>query len=312
MKVCFIGYGSIARRHVRNLIEICDKRQIELTIDLCRSGKGRVLEQEEQTGIHKVYSGIDEIPDVYDIVFITNPTRYHLETLIQVQDKAKYFFIEKPIFHKSDIDFKELDSLKQKVCYVACPLRYTSVLQYLKKNIDFTQIYSVRCISSSYLPNWRKGVDYRNTYSAHKDQGGGVAIDLIHEWDYITWLLGMPEQVFHVVGRFSHLELDSEDLAIYIARYRDKSVELHLDYFGRKTIRQIELYGAEDTIIGDLVSGEVRYLKSGEIVRLLEERDDYQKRELETFLNIVIGKESNSNNIENACRVLALAKGEQK
>lgn len=310
MKVCFVGYGSIARRHVKNLIEICNKRQIELIIDLCRSGNGKDLEKEEQEAIHQVYTNIDEIPSDYNIIFVTNPTRYHLDTLIKMQRKAENFFVEKPVFDESNIDWKELAYLKKKICYVACPLRYTNVLQYLKKNIDFSQIYSVRCISSSYLPDWRKDVDYRNTYSAHKAQGGGVAIDLIHEWDYITWLLGMPEQVFKVVGQFSHLEIDSEDLAIYIARYRDKSVELHLDYFGRKTIRQIELYGADDTIVGDLVSNEIRYLKSGEIVRLSEVRDDYQKRELENFLNMVIGKVSNSNDIENACRVLMLTKGE--
>ena len=65
--------------------------------------------------------------------------------------------------------------------YVACPLRYNAVIQYIKDNIDLQDVISVRSISSSYLPDWRPGVDYRKTYSAKKELGGGVSIDLIHE-----------------------------------------------------------------------------------------------------------------------------------
>ena len=62
--------------------------------------------------------------------------------------------------------------------------------QYVKNNVDLSKVYSARAISSSYLPDWRPGQDYRTTYSAHKDMGGGVSIDLIHEWDYLSWLFG--------------------------------------------------------------------------------------------------------------------------
>ena len=44
------------------------------------------------------------------------------------------------------------------------------------------------------------------TYSAHKDMGGGVSIDLIHEWDYLTYLFGMPSEIYSILDKVSDLE----------------------------------------------------------------------------------------------------------
>ncbi len=309
IKVCFIGVGSIAKRHIINLKQICQEQKIDVIIDACRNGASHELDPEIKDIIHSVYYGIENVPDDYNIAFVTNPTRCHFDTLVKMKDKAENFFIEKPVFDRDDLEFEKMGLDNNGVYYVACPLRYKNVVQYLKENIDFSKIYSIRSISSSYLPDWRPGTDYRTTYSAHKELGGGVAIDLVHEWDYITYLIGMPDKVYHLMGKLSGLEIDSEDLAVYIAEYKDKYVELHLDYFGRNTIRKIELYGQDDTIVCDLISNEIFFLQGGKKVNFQEERNDYQKRELQAFLKMIDGKEANGNDIKNACRILKLAKG---
>lgn len=309
MKVCFVGIGSIAKRHIRNLQQICDELKIQLTIDALRRQNSSPLQDIQY--ISNVFTTIEELPDDYDVIFLTNPTEYHADTLIRLHDHAKHFFIEKPVTSIDTIDkLQEIKLRDDSIYYVACPLRYTNVIQYLKKTIDPKKVNSVRSISSSYLPDWRPGTDYRNTYSAHKDLGGGVAIDLIHEWDYLSFLFGMPTEVKSFIGKVSDLEIDSDDYAIYIARYADNMIaELHLDYFGRKTIRTIEIYTDEDTIVGDLVAGEVRYLKANKIVDLKSDRDDFQKRELMFFIDAINGKEDVQNDIEEAVRVLKLTQG---
>lgn len=309
MKVCFVGIGSIAKRHIRNLHQICDELKIQLTIDALRRQNSSPLQDIQY--ISNVFTTIEELPDDYDVIFLTNPTEYHADTLISLHDHAKHFFIEKPVTSIDTIDkLQEMKLRDDSIYYVACPLRYTNVIQYLKKTIDPQKVNSVRSISSSYLPDWRPGTDYRNTYSAHKDLGGGVAIDLIHEWDYLSFLFGMPTEVKSFIGKVSDLEIDSDDYAIYIARYADNMIaELHLDYFGRKTIRTIEIYTDEDTIVGDLVAGEVRYLKANKIVDLKSDRDDFQKRELMFFIDAINGKEDVQNDIEEAVRVLKLTQG---
>ena len=309
MKVCFVGIGSIARRHIRNLLEVCNDRNIDITIDALRRKSSNELEKIE--GVSNIYFSTSEMPSDYDVIFLTNPTEYHAQALIELHNYARHFFIEKPVTSLDTIDtIKQLELRDDSVYYVACPLRYTNVIQFLKENIDISKVNSVRCISSSYLPDWRPGIDYRTTYSAHKDLGGGVSIDLIHEWDYLAYLFGMPVDIKSFIGKTSKLEIDSDDYAIYIARYANGIItELHLDYFGRQPIRQIEVFTDDETIVGDLIGGSVRFLKSGKLLEFESDRDIYQKRELDYFLDVISGKADEYNNIYHGIRVLQLTQG---
>ena len=304
LKVCFIGIGSIAKRHIRNLISVCNDRRIKLTIDAFR----RSIDQVE--GVNRVYTSETELPLDYDVIFITNPTDQHLETLKAFHDHGKHYFIEKPVVSREQINEAKQFILKpNSAYYVAAPLRYNAVIQWVKDNVNPEDVISVRSISSSYLPGWRPGQDYRQTYSAHKAMGGGVSIDLIHEWDYLTYLFGWPEKVKSYIGKKSNLEVDSDDYAIYIAEYTNMITELHLDYFGRKTIREIELITKDDTILGDIANNTVTSLIENRIIDFHEERDDYQKRELLHFIDMIAQKTNVENGYEHGLKVLELTQG---
>lgn len=304
MKVCFVGIGSIAKRHIGNLKEIAEEKRFQLQIDAVRRNIA-----EKPADIDYIYGSVGALPGDYDAIFITNPTEFHMETLTQASGKSKNFFIEKPL-----ISVKRLETVKtfkedaEAIYYVACPLRYTNVIQYLKKYVSTHQIIGARCISSSYLPEWRLGKDYRDTYSAHKELGGGVSIDLIHEWDYLKYLFGEPQDVIYKSGKKSNLEMDCEDTALYITEYEDKFVELHLDYFGRKAIREVMLFTPEETVVGDIVNSNVSFLKSGESIDFGEKRNDYQKKELLHFLELMKNRKSD-NSIKEAYKTILLTQG---
>lgn len=309
-KVCFIGVGSIGKRHIQNLDKIFREKGEKIQIDVCRSGKGKLLDKNIENVITDIYYSPEDLPGDYDVIFITNPTEHHLETLQQVNDKAKNFFVEKPLTSIRQLQkVYDIQEAKGKVYYVACPLRYTKVIQYVKENIIKDNIYCVRCIYSSYLPEWRPGQDYKKTYSAHKDMGGGVAIDLIHEWDYIRYLFGSPKKVEKVIDKVSNLEIDSEDIAAYIGKFDDKVLELHLDYFGRVPIREMQIYTDEETIICDLIKSQICYLNSKEVLDLPEERNDFQEVELKKFFDIIEGKCENTNTLKDAYETLLLTQG---
>lgn len=310
MKVLFAGLGSIGTRHLQNMHAILNKQGTKATFYALRA-TDRPLRTEIAPLIQQSYFSAEEVPDDFDIVFITNPTSEHSRTLRKLKNKTKHLFIEKPIVLDSHDDILEMLYTFQGVAYVACPLRHTRVFEALKRICaEQKDIFSVRAICSSNLSAWRPRQDYRNTYSAISSLGGGVERDLIHEWDYLTDLFGFPCRMQYFSGHYSYLEMDCSDVACYIAQYIDKVVELHIDYFGSKLRREVELYTKDDVIVGDFANQEIRYLKTGEVMPLKEERNDWCTRELEYFLGLIehnIGP--NINTPTNAMQVLKLALG---
>ncbi len=307
MKICFIGLGSIGTRHITNLIMILQERKISYQIDAYRSSKC-TLKEELRSIINQEYYSFEELPGDYDIIFITNPTFLHYDAIQKVIHKTTHLFIEKPLFESASYDINKLTGKGQNIYYVACPLRYTPVVQYLKKVLPGERIYSIRAICSSYLPEWRIGVDYKEVYSAKKEHGGGVSLDLIHEWDYITYLFGIPQTVYQINGKYSELEITSDDISIYIAAYKNMLAELHLDYFGRKNTREIELYCKDYVIKADLRNNTLCYNGVEEKIITLPIEDMY-KNEMNYFLDMVLEGEFNHNDINHAFEVLKLATG---
>ena len=311
-KIAFVGLGSIATRHLKNVHAYLASQGDSCTVDLYRSSLGRPLADELLLLVSNTYLYADELPAdrQYDVVFVTNPTSMHYETVERFAAHTKSFFIEKPVFDNTDVDEKIFETIKDIPSYVACPLHYNAVLQYVKQYVNPNDVICARAMSSSYLPDWRPGQDYRKTYSAHKDLGGGVSIDLIHEWDYLTWLFGMPTEYHSMINKVSSLEIDSDDLAIYIGKNDKTTFELHLDYFGRQTQRTLDLFTADDTIHCDLIAGTVSYLKKGETIRLESERNAFQMAEIAHFFEIINNKTINDSTPEHAYQVLKITKGE--
>ena len=311
-KIAFCGLGSIAKRHLKNVSTYLASQGDTCMVDLYRSSLGSPLPEELKSLVSEAFLYADDIPadKLYDVVFVTNPTSMHYETVMRFAPHTKSFFIEKPIFDSIDINKQIFKVIESKPTYVACPLRYNAVLQYMKENINSEDVICARAMSSSYLPDWRPGQDYRKTYSAHKDLGGGVSIDLIHEWDYLTWLFGMPTECHSMINKVSNLEIDSDDLAIYIGKNGNTTFELHLDYFGRQTQRTLDLFMVDDTIHCDLIAGTVSYLKEGRTITLESERNAYQLAEIAHFFEIINNKTINDSTPEHAYQVLKIAKGE--
>lgn len=305
LKICFAGLGSIGKRHLNDIVTIL--KSSERSIDALRSGQGSELSEDILEHINVVYHDISKLPKDYDIIFITNPTYLHYESIKELVDHTKHMFIEKPVFQFPIKDISELHLKSSSVYYVAAPLRYGPVISKLSELAAKEKVYSVRAMCSSYLPDWRKGTDYRKNYSAIKAKGGGVELDLIHELDYLTYLFGMPKEMQHYGGKYSDLEIDSNDLGAYLLEYTDKIIELHLDYFGRKARREIEIYCKDYTIIGDLINNTIVYQYSDhtEEIKLKEDNDFVD--EVKAFLEMIEGSRQNDNDIEHANEVLKLA-----
>ncbi len=310
LQVLFVGLGSIGTRHLKNLHELSGQNGISLTVHALRNSLSRALPNDVKALVQSEFTleNINSAPD-YDIVFITNPTVNHYEAMRVLKDKTHGFFIEKPIFEHCGYKLSDCINKGQKA-YIAAPMRYCKTMLVLKEMLSNLNVYSIRAICSSYLPDWRKGVDYTKVYSAHKEMGGGVDIDLIHEWDYLTQLFGAPKKVCAFSGTYSHLQINSCDLAVYIAQFEKQLCELHLDYFGRDYKRILELYCENGTVIADFGAGTLT-LENKQVIDCTEDVNERYIRELEYYLSYYASDEIDSTNTpESAMQTLKIALGE--
>ena len=311
----FIGLGSIGSRHLKNLHTICAERGITLAADALRSSLNRPLRPGVAELLRAKFTSLDDpaAREHYDLAFITNPTSLHAEALQSLRGRAGALFIEKPIFSadQAGLDPAALLDPGQKA-YVAAPMRWCGVMLALKKRLETGadgRPYCARVLCSSYLPDWRPGVDYRTVYSAHKAMGGGVTIDLIHEWDYLVDLFGAPERLYNLRGQYSELEIDSDDVSLYIAQYPGMLAEVHLDYFGRGYRRSIELFTPSGSLVADFGAGTLT-LPDGAVEAYTEDVNARYLREMAYFLDYAAGPQAVSlNPPATAAQVLRLTLG---
>ena len=295
MKAAVIGLGSIGQRHLKNIHAVAAKRGIQVATNVVEPRELDYLDEATRSLVGKLFAAPIEIGS-YDMIFVANPSQLHEETLAVVRDKADFFFVEKPVFTKALGTDALAPYADDRKFYVACPIRHTKVYAFLSDFVPQNKVYCARAICSSYLPEWRPGTDYRRTYAA-QEGSGGVKLDLIHEFDYLFTLFGFPPESRLLDGKFSDLELKSVDGVSFVGRYPDKTLELHLDYYGRAPRREIELYTADDVVVCDFINAEIRFLKSGRRIDLAEERNEYCMREIGYFFDFALAGAKNINPI---------------
>lgn len=261
MKAIFFGLGSIGRKHV----EILKKNFPEIKLVAYRSG----VKLSRIEGVTNIYALTDIDFSSFDIAFICNPTNLHYSTAIYCLDKGiKNIFIEKPLSHNlEDLDELLIYANKGRNIYVGHNLRFNETLLKLKEILDENKeiknsIFYVDVVHSAYMPSWRTRIDYKNSYSASKEKGGGVILDMSHEFDYVRWLFGGFNVSACRYGKISPLEITSEDycdLFIDIAGIKGR---IHLDYFGQKTQRYIDIFYDLGQIRANLIKEKIEVFKS--------------------------------------------------
>ena len=328
MKILIVGLGSIGQRHLRNIHTLLeDKAQLSayrsrkestvLTEDMVVE-QGAVLDQKYE------YSSFDTLEDALadspEVVFVCNPTSLHMPIALAAAEQGCHLFIEKPLSHNLK-GVKNLISLveeKNLVAYVGFQLRFHPCFLQLKKLLNEEKsgsILSVHLESGEYLPGWHKWEDYRRTYAARKNLGGGVVLTQMHEIDYALALFGPPENVYALGGHLSSLDLDVEDVVDVLMEFPHKERKLpvffHMDYLQRPPSRKCRVIGEKGTITMDLISRNVVFIDhNGNEERFAYE--DFQRNqlfldELKHFFACIHGEEKPLIDIHTAFKGLKVA-----
>jgi|LSQX01.1.fsa_nt_gb predicted dehydrogenase len=300
MRVLFIGLGSIARKHIAAIKEIDDS----VIIYALRSNQDAKI----ITDVINIYSFEDLSNLKLDFAILSNPTACHFQSLNQLKDLDIPLFIEKPLF---GIIGKAQDELVSTIIgnktptYVACNLRFLESIVKMKEIIESERVNEVNVYCGSYLPDWRPGVDFKTVYSANKELGGGVHIDLIHELDYVYWLFGNPKQTKSFFRNNSSLNISAYDYANYLWEYDKFAVSIVLNYYRKDAKRSLEVLCESGTYTVDLLCNTISF-NNKIIFESTQAIGDTYINQMNFFLQQVLHNGDDFNSIDQAYKILKL------
>lgn len=260
MKYLIAGLGSVGRRHMRNLIALG-----ETDIVLLRTRKA-TLPDDELAGL-PVETDINEAIQKHkpDAVVVSNPTAFHLDIAIPAAKAGCAILLEKPISHSMErvdqlISAAQTSGAK---ILVAFQFRFHPSLIKAKELIskgEIGRIISANVHFGEYLPAWHPWEDYRISYAARADMGGGVVATQCHSLDYLPWLVGEKvESVFGLTAKLSDLEVNVEDTAKIVLRFTSGALaSLHLDFNQQPPEHHFTIVGANGTIKWNLADGALK------------------------------------------------------
>ncbi len=248
-----IGAGSIGKRHALNLLSIGKEVSI---FDVDRE---KVYQLATKEGFSIVEELTSQTMQQFGVVFVCTPSHLHLESTKLALEAGCSVFIEKPIAIRVTPELEEIGRLakdKGNSVLVGCNLRFHDAIKELKRMIgsgELGKVYSAHVYFGQFLPSWRT-VDYRQTYSAKADLGGGMLLEGIHEFDYLCWLFGEVEEVYASTSKSSDLEIDAEDLAEVILKFKNGIIgHIHIDCLQKTKRRGYEVVGEKKTIIWESI-----------------------------------------------------------
>jgi predicted dehydrogenase len=324
-----IGLGAIGQRHLRNLREILGD---ELEVLAWRTRRlNRVLtpqmqvEQNADLEARFNISVFDELADALaqkpDIAVIANPTHAHIPAAIEAARAGCHLFLEKPLSHNLDgiAELQEIVRAKNLVAFVGYQLRFHPCYKLVRELLQGNAIgnlLAARIAFGEYLPGWHPYEDYRESYAARRELGGGVVLTQIHDLDIALWLFGMPRRVFALGGHFSDLELDVEDTVSMLleCEYSQRALPVHVqqDYLQKPGTRSLEIVGDKGKIALDYQLAQVEVFRADcerAEIHCFEnfERNQIFMEEMQHFLDCVRMDAKPSITIEDGAQSLKIA-----
>ena len=260
MKFLIAGLGSIGRRHFRNLIALGEKDIVLLRTRKATLSDDELADYPVETDIREALK--KQKPDA---VIVANPTALHMDIAIPAAEAGCHILLEKPVSDSLD----RLDTLQQAAresgskILVGFQFRYHPTLNKARELIHSNALGKVLTVHAhwgEYLPQWHPWEDYRQSYAARADLGGGVIRTLTHPLDYLRWLIGEVKALWSFNAHISPLEIDVEDVAEIGLKFVNGAIGgIHLNYFQRPPVHRLEIVGTNGTLRWDNADGSLHF-----------------------------------------------------
>ena len=164
-----------------------------------------------------------------------------------------------------------------------------------KRNIG--KILDVQIVCDSYLPKWRAGRNYKDTVSANKNLGGGVLLELSHEFDYIQWFFGATKNIFSTFSNNKVLKTNVEEFVnIFLFQKQNYLINARIN-FNQKFLsnRYCIVSGTKGLLKWNILRDEIKLINENR-TKVFKFKDNPFKNQLQSIVNQIEKKKINKTN----------------
>jgi predicted dehydrogenase len=304
MKFLILGSGSIAIRHYNNLKKIGYKNINFFT-------KNQKFRKSYKNSYDNLKTAIKKTEP--DIAIICNSTHLHVRAAITCAKQGLHLFIEKPVAHKISrckdlINIVKKKKLNNMVGYM---LRFHPAVSIIKKflaNKKNSKPYFVYSEWGEYLPQWQPSRNYKISYAANKEMGGGVSLTLSHDLDLLFFLFGKVKKVYNSKIEKLFLNINCDTTSDYLISFNNKLNGLvHLDYLQKRNSRYLKIIGKDYKIIFEYLKNKLKIefmnrVKNYYFKRF--ERNDMFISEIKYFLSCIKKNKKASPSIKESLKMM--------
>lgn len=313
MKFLIAGFGSIGRRHLRNLRALGED-----DILLYRSHHS-TLPDDEIAGLPVETDLRAALAHQPDAVIVSNPTALHLDVAIPAAEVGCAILLEKPIAHSLERvnDFRAAVQRGRAKVLVGFQFRFHPTLRRAAQLLAegaIGQPLAARAHWGEYLPNWHPWEDFRQGYAARADLGGGVILTLCHPLDYLRLLLGDVDSLWAFTAERGGLGLPVEEAAEIGLRFKGGAIgTVHLDYLQQPPAHTLEIVGTAGTLRWNNADGALAVFRPAKQDWEMHmppegfERNWLFLEEMRNFIAVARGEAQPACTLEDGIRALEIA-----
>lgn len=277
MRVLVAGLGAIGQRHARNLRTVLGA---SLELHALRRSTGRAtavitpaLTRDESRDVERelgctVHTSLDAaLAAKPDAVIIATPSSQHLEIATRAAEAGCALYVEKPLAHEWYGVERLLRAARGKriTTMVGCQWRFHPAIQLAKRAVDqgeLGRLLHAVVRFGEWLPGWHPYEDFRESYAARPELGGGVTLSHIHDYDIAQLLFGDAFAVQAVGGARSSLGLAVDDVMDALCEHRRSTgpLTIHIaqNLAQRPSERSLRIVGEDGWLEADLGEGVLR------------------------------------------------------
>lgn len=248
-RVAVVGFGSIGRRHFENLGRLGVARRV-----LVRRAQGANAAFASPADADVVHSAAEALAAGLNLVIVCNPTRWHVEAALEYIAARVPVLVEKPLSHSLAEAERLMEWTRARRLWagMAYCMRYHPAYRLAREALLAGRVgrpLYAKAWFETYLPDWHPWEDYRTSYAARPELGGGVLPTLDHELDFLNWCFGPPKTACGWSTITSALDMTVPDLAALSIEYGGGvRATAHFSLCRRDASRGFEFVGSQGTL----------------------------------------------------------------